>query len=101
MSDRLKPEVLFDLIGSHVPQELKPNILIIGSVAAAYHHRDSLVSGGVRTKDADVMIQPAGAIKECQAIAQRLLDDGWRRTEECFPRDDENHPALRADPVRR
>jgi hypothetical protein len=96
MNDRLNPSVMFDLIAAHVPADLKSNILIVGSLAAAYHHRDSLVSGGVRTKDADVMIQPAGALTECRAIAQRLLHDGWRRTDKCFPRGTNTDPELRA-----
>jgi hypothetical protein len=101
MSGRLRPEVLFELVASHVPRELQPHILIIGSIAAAYHHRDSLYHDGITTKDADVMIQPAGAINECQTIAQRLLDGKWRRVEKaegrgCFPRDSEDHPDLRA-----
>ena len=96
MSDNVSPGVLFDLIGSHVPPDLKPHILIIGSIAAAYHHRESLLHGGIKTKDADVMIQPAGAIAECRAIAQRLLDADWRKIEDCFPQDKENHPNLRA-----
>ncbi len=96
MNNGLSPEVLFDLIASHVPRDLQPHILIIGSVAAAYHYRDSLIHHGIKTKDADVMIQPAGAIAECRTIAQRLLDDDWRPTEKCFPRNEEDAADLRA-----
>src|SRR5215212_6567516 len=96
MSDIVNPEIMFDLIASHIPRDLQPHLLIVGSLAAAYHHRGALHHGGVRTKDADVMIQPAGAITECQSIAQRLLQDGWRKTDKCFPRADKNHPELRA-----
>ena len=96
MSESLRPEILFDLIEAHVPADLKKNILIVGSIAAAYHYRDSLISGGVRTKDADVMIQPAGAIAECRQIALLLLEAGWRKTDKCYPREQETHPELRA-----
>lgn len=86
MSERLDPRVLFQLIASHVPDDLHENILIVGSLAAAYHFRDQLEFGGVNTKDADVIVQPAGAVAECRAIATRLLNDGWRRKDNCYPR---------------
>jgi hypothetical protein len=86
VSDNIDPVVLFDLISHHLPPSLKPHVLIAGSLAAAYHHRDRLIGGVVNTKDADVVIQPAGAVAECEAIAKQLLADGWRRTSECYPR---------------
>ena len=43
-------------------------------MAAAYHHRDRLIGGVVNTKDADVVIQPAGAVAECEAIAGEFAD---------------------------
>jgi hypothetical protein len=79
----LDPKGLFDLIGVHVPKDLKPNILIIGSLAAAYHFRGKLQSGAINTKDADLVVRPAGATAECAKIAQRLIDEKWRRTEKC------------------
>jgi hypothetical protein len=84
----LNPELLFDMVANTVPKDLHPNILIVGSLAAAYHHRNDLTAQVVATKDADVMVQPAGAVSECAAIATRLLAAGWRRTEQCYPRTD-------------
>ena len=52
----LNPKVLFDLIAAHVPGALQPHILIVGSLAAAYHHRDVLQHHGINTKDAAVII---------------------------------------------
>jgi hypothetical protein len=86
MSERLDPRIVFDLIAHHVPKDLHKHVLVAGSLAAAYHHRDRLVDGAVNTKDADVVVQPAGALEECTTIATRLLDDGWLRTEACYPR---------------
>jgi hypothetical protein len=86
VSDNVDPKILFDLIAHHLPPELRPHILVAGSLAAAYHHRDRLIGGVINTKDADVMIQPAGAIAECQTIAKLLLARGWRRTDVCFAR---------------
>jgi hypothetical protein len=75
------------MVARTVPQELHPNILIVGSLAAAYHHRDRLTGQAVATKDADVVVQPAGAVQECVAIANRLLEAGWQRTDLCHARE--------------
>lgn len=97
MADRLDPKVLFDLIAAHVPSDLRPNILVVGSLAAAFHYREKLALRGVTTKDADVVIQPAGAIEECRTIARRLLAAGWRKTDKCWPSPQPHpHEALRA-----
>jgi hypothetical protein len=86
VSENIEPGILFDLISHHLPRNLRPHVMIAGSLAAAYHHRARLIGGVINTKDADVVIQPAGAITECQAIANRLLAEGWRKTDKCFPR---------------
>lgn len=86
MSERLDPRVLFDMIAHDLPDELRPNILVVGSLAAAYHFREKIHRDGIATKDADCVIHPAGAQEECRQIATRLLKDGWRRTSECRPR---------------
>ncbi len=86
MAERLAPALLFDMIGTQLPEDLRPHILIVGSLAAAYHFRDSIAREGIATKDADVVVQPAGALAECRRIAERLLEAGWRRKEDCFPR---------------
>jgi hypothetical protein len=78
MAEILDPLVIFDLVAAHVPPDLQPNLFIIGSLAAAYHHRGSLRNAAVNTKDADIAIQPAGSLDECAAITDRLLGDGWR-----------------------
>ncbi len=85
MSQALDPAPLFALIAKQVPEDLLKNILVVGSLAAAYHFRDQLAGSGINTKDADFVIYPAGAIAACRAIAEQLLDLGWRRHKECYP----------------
>lgn len=75
---RLDPKQLFERIAADVPKDLVENILIVGSLAAAYAHRNQLLSATVNTKDADIIIHPAGAIPQARAVAQRLVDSGWR-----------------------
>lgn len=85
MSD-LDPTLIFDLIATELPADLHDHVLIVGSLAAAYHYRERLLIDSVNTKDADVVVQPAGAIEQCKTIANRLLAAGWYRRVRCVPR---------------
>ncbi len=49
MSWKLDPAPLFGLIARHVPSHLHENLLIVGSLAAAYHFRARLKGAGVNT----------------------------------------------------
>ncbi len=102
MSDRLDPRMLFEMIAHDLPDELRPHVLVVGSLAAAYHFRDAIHRDGIATKDADCVIHPAGALTECQAIATQLLSDGWRRRDDCSPRErpepDTELRAIRLNP---
>ena len=69
------------MVAADIPVELHPNVLVVGSLAAAYHFRDELADHRVNTKDADVVVQPAGSLSESVAIAERLLASGWRKHE--------------------
>jgi hypothetical protein len=50
----------------------------VGSLAAACHHTARLKSGGVKTKDADLVLHPAGDETPARDIARLLLARGWR-----------------------
>jgi len=72
-------------------------MLIVGSLAAAYHYRARLKRRAVNTKDADVVVQPAGDVASCRSIAERLLREDWTRTDKCYPAPRSRPPeALRA-----
>ena len=42
MSNVLDPTPLFQEFARHLPPELQPHILVVGSLAAAYHFRGAL-----------------------------------------------------------
>ncbi|MDO9020711.1 MAG: hypothetical protein Q8S73_15975 [Deltaproteobacteria bacterium] len=86
MSVHLDPEEVTRLLAKQLPESLHPHLLLVGSLAAAYHFRESLDRRGVNTKDADVIVQPASALRECQDVANTLLNNGW------LPYFDEKHP---------
>jgi len=98
MSEVIDPVVIFDLLAHHVPRDLRQHLLVAGSLAAAYHHRDQLRDHAVNTKDADVVVQPAGAVKEAAAVARRLVADGWKPVDGCFPQPTPEPPGGRNDP---
>ena len=83
--NKLDPKVLFERIANDVPKELHPNLFVTGSLAAAYHFQSQIEGRAINTKDADLVVHPAGDVKSCREMAQRLIKNSWRRTDECFP----------------
>ena len=62
---RLEPEPLFEQLVSDLPSALHEHVFVVGSLAAAYHFRVELRQQGVNTKDADLVIHPAGDTVSC------------------------------------
>ncbi len=61
-----------------VPADIHPNIIIIGSLAAAYWLFQGDNAFGVRTKDIDCVLSPhLSAVEKGRAVAERLLAAGW------------------------
>lgn len=82
---RLDPRAIFRMLARDIPASLRRHVYVVGSLAAAYHHRASLYRRAVNTKDADVIVHPAGAVRSVAQMARRLLESGWARTDQCFP----------------
>ncbi|MBX3415396.1 MAG: hypothetical protein KF708_22120, partial [Pirellulales bacterium] len=76
--NRLDPETLFQRLATDLPPTLRKHLFVTGSLAAAYHFRDQLIGRAVNTKDADLVVHPAGDTESCCRIAQQLLQLGWR-----------------------
>jgi hypothetical protein len=83
--NKLDPQVLFQRILRDVPEDLHGNLFITGSLAAAYHFRAALEGHAVNTKDADVVVHPAGDVEASRRMAERFLASGWRRADNCYP----------------
>lgn len=81
----LDPKKLFRRLTDDIPKPLQRHIFIVGSLAAAYHFRSELDRRAVNTKDADVVLYPAGDVRSAKALASQLLGSGWTRTEACYP----------------
>ncbi len=102
MAERLDPVALISRLAKVVPRDLHSNLIVVGSLAAAFHHRDQLQHRAVNTKDADVLVHPAGAVDQCAVIARRLLEEGWTRHIDCYasvaPKPVESLRAIRLYP---
>jgi hypothetical protein len=82
--NRLDPKKLFERIAHDVPQALHRHLFVTGSLAAAYHFKAQLQGQAINTKDADLVVHPAGHVDPCRNMAERLRDIGWRNTDECY-----------------
>ncbi|MGD0768334.1 MAG: hypothetical protein ABSB42_09095 [Tepidisphaeraceae bacterium] len=81
----LDPEFLFRTLCNDIPNELHRDVFVTGSLAAAYAFKVKLVGQAINTKDADLLVHPAGNVSSAQKIAERLLAIGWRPTKHCRP----------------
>jgi len=82
----LDPKKLLRRLASEIPKSMHRHVLVVGSLAAAYHYRTALQRRAVNTKDADLVVHPAGDVGSSRRIAERLLHLGWTRTEDCHAR---------------
>lgn len=83
--NELNPTELFERIAGDVPEPLHQHLFVTGSLAAAYHYKAQLQGQAINTKDADLVVHPAGDVVSCQEMAQQLLNTEWRCIDECYP----------------
>lgn len=73
----VSPRKVLKRVSAAVPADVRPNIIIIGSLAAGYgllHGKNT----GVRTKDVDTVISPhLSAVDKGRKIAEKLIAAGW------------------------
>ena len=77
MSDPITPRDVLQQVAQAIPEALRGDIIIVGSLAASYQLlRD--FEQVVRTKDIDAMIAPhARAVVSATDVTDRLLGEGW------------------------
>lgn len=75
----VSPKKVLAEIAAAVPSEVRPNIIVIGSLAAGYWLFGDDQRVGVRTKDADCVLSPhVTAVKQGLMIVEELLSAGWQ-----------------------
>jgi len=75
----IKPMEVIRKVAGALPSECRENIVIIGSLAAAYAYLSDDHNMIVRTKDIDCLLKPFKvAVEKGQRITKQLLDAGWQ-----------------------
>jgi hypothetical protein len=70
--------VLREVAGA-IPEDVLPNIIVIGSLAAGYGVFGSNDLVTVRTKDVDCVLSPhLTAVEKGRRVAERLIESGWK-----------------------
>lgn len=92
-------------VAERIPADLRPNVVVIGSIATAWAYRDVLGSGTVATKDIDLLLHPAfSAVATAASLERRFTDEGWcprvsaDRPPGTAATPDEALPVLRLEP---
>jgi len=79
----LSPRAVLARVASQVPEECRANMIVVGSLAAAYQLVGEEAGGAVRTKDIDCLLVPrVEAVRVGLSVAETLLARGWRRRSE-------------------
>lgn len=75
----LDPRQLLDAVSRQVPEALRENVVIVGSIATAWAFRDVLEDRPVATKDIDLLLRPSiDAVETAENLGQRLIEAGWQ-----------------------
>lgn len=79
----VSPRAVLARVAHQLPEHCRGNIIVIGSLAAAYHLLAESGEGLVRTKEIDCMLVPrVEAVRAAKSVADALLASGWRRPTE-------------------
>lgn len=79
----IHPEAVLKSVVAAIPDHVRPHVIIIGSLAAAYTLLDRQPAYTVRTKDIDSVITPrSSAVSSSTVVAEKLLAAGWKRKTE-------------------
>jgi len=74
----LDAAVLLQRVADKIPFALRPNVVVIGSIATAWHFRDVSGNYTVATKDIDILLRPSiSAVATAETLGKELLREGW------------------------
>jgi hypothetical protein len=72
-------------VSQEIPRECHDNIIVVGSLAAAYQLLAPDAPITVRTKDLDCILSPRiQAIKAAKTVAEELIAHGWQQDKSVF-----------------
>ncbi len=78
MEDLLSPSEVLAQVSQALPADVRPKVIIIGSLAAGFHFFSRDGARAIRTKDVDCLISPhAAAVAAASEVADQLLASNW------------------------
>jgi hypothetical protein len=78
MTALLTPDDVMRQIAGAIPESVRGDIIIVGSLAAGYHFFGG-TPDAVMTKDVDCLLSPnVRAVENSKTVAERLLGKGWQ-----------------------
>jgi len=76
----LTPDAVMAQIAEALPDDCRPNVIIIGSLAAGYRFFSGDGQRSIRTKDIDCMFSPhAKAVAAAAQVTERSLEAHWQQ----------------------
>ena len=82
-NDLLSPEEVLEQVAQALPEKLRENVIIIGSLAAGYYFFAADGNAGIRTKDVDCMLSPhVSAVSAAAEVTHRLRSCAWTQRED-------------------
>jgi hypothetical protein len=79
----LTPDAVMAQISAALPEDCRPNVIIIGSLAAGHYFFAGDDQRSIRTKDVDCMFSPhAKAVATAGQVTERLLASAWQPRKE-------------------
>lgn len=81
--DKLAPGQVLAQVAAALPEDVRNNLIVCGSLAAAYWFFAGDGTRSIRTKDIDGLCSPhAQAVATAAAITDQLFDAGWKPRED-------------------
>ena len=81
----LNPSAVLAQVATALPQQLRSNVIICGSLAAAYNFFSGDGAASLRTKDVDMLLSPhAVAVDAAVEVTEQLLASNWKQRDAKF-----------------
>lgn len=79
----LSPKEILEQVAKALPDHLRENVIIVGSLAAGYYYFSVDGNAGIRTKDVDCMLSPhAKAVSAAAGVTEELRKFKWMQRED-------------------
>jgi len=83
LSAPLSPSEVLAQVAQALPEAVRANVIIIGSLAAGYHFFFGDGAAAIRTKDLDCLLSPhAKALAAAAEVTEQLIKADWSQRQD-------------------